>query len=354
VHIRENRTTISVDLWAGPADLHRPARDGIHLFVNRRSVRDPLLTRAILDGYRQILPANRYPVVVLYLDLPPGDVDVNVHPAKFEVRFHKPHEVRAVVLSAVAQALASRGAIPHLATGATPVEHSGPLPLDPRVPDQPAFGTPDWPSVREGVSSVAAATQRPEAGAVSALAQYRNCYIVAHDAEGLLVVDQHVAHERLLYESLLRLADSGPLPRQVLLFPATIEVGPAAVEVVDENREALAQIGFGIEPFGDGAVIVREVPAVLGREAAPETVGDILEGLKVGDGPDAAALFHRMLATVACHSAVRKGMPLSLDKMDYILKGLTSCAAPSHCPHGRVISLRVDLASLDRGFGRTS
>jgi DNA mismatch repair protein MutL len=189
---------------------------------------------------------------------------------------------------------------------------------------------------------------------VAALAQYRNCYILAHDAEGLLVVDQHVAHERLLYENLSRLADSGPLPRQVLLFPATIEVGPAAVELVQESSDALARTGFGIEPFGDAAVIVREVPAVLGREAAPETVVQILEGIRVGDEPGADTLFHRLLATVACHAAVRKGMPLSLDKMDYILQGLASCAAPSHCPHGRVISLRVDLSALDRGFGRTS
>lgn len=355
VPVHERRSALSVDAWVGRSDVHRPTRDGLHLFVNARPVRDPLLLRAVLDAYRAILPAGRFPVVVLYLALPPGDVDVNVHPAKSEVRFHRPQDVRGAVLAALAHALGERRAVPYF--GAAP---PGPAPatwtaftpdvrphgraVDP-VEDGAAPALPFADEVRDG----AAAEPRPT---VRALAQYRDCYIVAEDEQGLLIVDQHVAHERLLFEQLLAQADQGPLPRQVLLFPVTREVGPARAELVGTHRDLLLRLGFAAEPFGPASVVVREVPAILGREASPETFDDLLERVRRGDRAGAEDLFRHLLATVACHSAVRKGMPLPLGKLEYILRGLAACACPSHCPHGRVIAQRVDLSALDRSFDR--
>lgn len=356
VPVSERRGALAVDAWVGRSDVHRPTRDGLHLFVNARPVRDPLLLRAVLDAYRAILPAGRFPVVVLYLALPPADVDVNVHPAKSEVRFHRPQDVRAAVLAALAHALGERRAVPYFgaappgpapaAWGAYAADGLPPLETGPVAPGaSPAPALPFDGELHDGTAPAPGPTVR-------ALAQYRDCYVVAEDEQGLLIVDQHVAHERLLFEQLLAQADQGPLPRQVLLFPVTRDVGPERAELVGAHRDLLLRLGFAAEPFGPASVVVREVPAILGREASPETFDDVLERVRRGDRAGAEDLFRHLLATVACHSAVKKGMPLPLGKLEYILRGLAACASPSHCPHGRVIAQRVDLSALDRSFDR--
>ena len=358
--IRGDGGRVAVSGWAARTDLHRPTRDDIHLFVNRRPVRDPLLVRAVLDAYRPGLPGGRFPVSVLFIELPPEDVDVNVHPAKSEVRFARPQEVRALLVGAVGQALRGRAAVPALAgsSGALRATSAGAGP----GPDHLA---PPLPGVRDGEGPGPRALYAPAApvperldfdeAAVAparALAQYANCYIVAADERGLLVVDQHVAHERMIYERLIQEAESGPMARQLLLFPQTVELPPGGVEALERERTLFERIGFRFEPFGRSTVVVREVPAVLGREAHPATLEDLVARALEGSRAGAEAMFPRLLATVACHSAVRKGMPLSLEQMGYILRGLAACEVPGHCPHGRVISLRVDLAALDRGFDR--
>jgi DNA mismatch repair protein MutL len=349
---------VAVSGWAARSDLHRATRDDIHLFVNRRPVRDPLLVRAVLDAYRPGLPGGRFPVSVLFIELPPEDVDVNVHPAKSEVRFARPQEVRALLVGAIGQALRGRAAVPVFA-GPTGVSRAG------TVEARPGAGAdgPPAPAVREAATPgdlYAATAPTPvrlgfdaaEAVPARPLAQYANCYIVAADERGLLVVDQHVAHERMIYERLIQEAESGPMARQLLLFPQTVELPPGGTETLERERALFERIGFRFEPFGGSTVMVREVPAVLGREARPATLEDLVARAMEGDRSGAEAMFPRLLATVACHSAVRKGMPLSFEQMGYILRGLSACEVPGHCPHGRVISLRVDLAALDRGFDR--
>lgn len=342
--------------WVGRPDLQRPTRDEIHLYVNRRPVRDPLLVRAVLDAYRPGLPAGRFPAVVLFVEVPPEDVDVNVHPAKSEVRFARPQEVRALIVGAISRALKTRAAVPVLSAPG----------------DRPDFGAirGSWPAAArfpaavreggEGSREVPGPGSPPRldlpgspAGGVRALAQYADCYIVAEDEGGLLVVDQHVAHERLIYERLIREAESGPAARQLLLFPQTVELPPGGTEVLERERPLFERIGFRYEPFGSGTVLVREVPAILGRDAPAATLADLAAAAIEGDRPGAEALLPRLLATLSCHSAVRRGMRLTLDRMDYILAGLSACEVPGHCPHGRVISLRLDLTTLDRNFGRT-
>lgn len=349
---------VAVSGWSARSDLHRPTRDDIHLFVNRRPVRDPLLVRAVLDAYRPGLPGGRFPVSVLFIDIPPEDVDVNVHPAKSEVRFARPQEVRALLVGAIGQALRGRAAVPVFA-GPTGASQAGSAQT--RTGVEPAAFPPE--AVRDGAgpgdlypgaapSPVRFGFEGADEAPARPLAQYANCYIVASDAHGLLVVDQHVAHERMIYERLIRDAESGPMARQLLLFPQTVELPPGGVETLERERSLFERLGFRFDPFGGSTVVVREVPAILGREARPATLEDVVARAMEGDRPAAETMFPRLLATVACHSAVRKGMPLSIDQMGYILRGLSACEVPGHCPHGRVISLRVDLAVLDRGFDR--
>jgi DNA mismatch repair protein MutL len=175
---------------------------------------------------------------------------------------------------------------------------------------------------------------------------------VAEDERGLLVVDQHVAHERILYEELSRQAADGPLARQLLLFPEPVDLGAADGEFVRAQAELLGRLGFGFEPFGTGTVLVREVPAVYGRRGRATALAELVGTLRERGEAEAQDLFSRVIATVACHSAVRKGMALGPGQMSYLLRGLACCEVPSHCPHGRVISIRVDLGALDRTFDR--
>lgn len=344
------------------SDLHRFDRDGLHTFVNQRPVRDPLLMRAIQDAYRNLLPSGAFPVVVLHLSLPPNDVDVNVHPAKAEVRFARPQEVRALVVHALRRALGSWSAVPEAPLTAS----STPLPLQPplAVTWQPPAASPASALTVDGIEPPAvhhvaetAAMIGPAADdaapQASALAQYGDCFILAQDRDGLLIVDQHVAHERLLYEGLLTMASSGPLARQRLLFPATLELTPAREEAVAQQQQLLERLGFGLERLGGGTVLVREVPTVFGKTGPAEGLERLLQRLEREGRAGAEVLFDRLLATIACHTAVRKGMALGLPQMNYILRGLQSCDAPTHCPHGRVVSLRLTPAYLDRAFGRT-
>ena len=360
----------------------RPGREGIHLFVNRRPVRDPFLLRAVLDAYRGVLPEGRFPAAVVFVEVPPQEVDVNVHPAKTEVRFHRAREVRALVVGVLGDALGTPRAMGTLpgpwrgprgaGTGAgLPGEWAG-WPGGPPPGGLPGLREPDpvppAPVGGPGEKMVPAAAPVPAAGGENArpvpaepgrgtpprvLAQVRNCYILAEDDRGLVVIDQHVAHERVLYERLLDQLDGGPLPGQRLMFAEPIEVGPARVELARERQDDLLRLGFDVEPFGEEALVVRQVPAVFGRDAGAGVVIDVLDRLGEGDRPGAESAFHRVLSTVACHAAVRAGMGLDRARMEWIVRGLWGCRRPTHCPHGRPVLLRVDLAAIDRAFERS-
>ncbi len=355
--------------FAARSDLHRFDREGIHIFVNRRPVRDPMLMRAVQDGFRNLLPSGAFPVVVLYLELPPSEVDVNVHPAKSEVRFFQAQQVRAMVVAALRRALGSWAAVPALSSGYQPSMRDSPSALRPSdlvAPESPRIdflvsSSPPGNRIPYG-DVIAQNPTEDEAGEAQrsvshngllALAQHADCYIVAQDQDGLLIVDQHVAHERLLFEELCKMADSGPLPRQLLLFPVTLELAPAIEELALRRSDVIEKLGFGVEPLGGGTLMIREVPSVLGRSAPADAVLRVFDRLEREASAGAETLFNHALATVACHTAVRKGMKLGLPQMNYILSGLHACEAPTHCPHGRVVSLRLTPEYLERSFGRT-
>ena len=359
IPVTEDAGTYAVRAWVGPWDVHRHNRDGIHMFVNRRPVRDPLQLRVITDTYRPRTPARRFPVIVLYVELPEDEVDVNVHPAKSEVRFHQPRQVRALVSAALGRALGTRGATPALGGG--PVRTGGAGAYEwvsrpaPGSVDPPSMATSElpWEATDPDLTGEGPAREgESELTGVRPLAQFRNTFILAEDAGGLLIVDQHVAHERILYEQLARGQDRAGLARQAVLAPEPLELDAHQRELLREHRELTERLGFQVESFGEEAVVVREVPAVAGRTVGGDALVAVLARLDEGDRAGAQDLFDHLLATLACHSAVRKGDPLTREKMAFLLQGLYKCEAPSHCPHGRRISMRVDLSVLNAQFQR--
>lgn len=339
---------VSVTGFAARADFHRGDREWIHLFVNSRPVRDPFLMRSVQDAYRNLLPANAFPVVVLALQLDPQEVDVNVHPAKSEVRFARAGEVRAVLVGALRRALGAVEATPTWSgRDALPAQEFQAPAMPPQIESSVLFD-----AALPSPTPARANEPNPLLDDPVPLGQYADCYIVAFDQRGLILVDQHVAHERILFENLTAMADQGPLARQSLLFPTSLELSPSAEEHLVRDLSAVERLGFGVEPLGRGGVLVREVPSLYQRTATAADLRGVLEELLRAGAGSVEQLFRHRLATVACHTAVRRGMRLGSDQMRFILRGLRACETPTHCPHGRVVSLRLDRDELDRRFGR--
>ena len=352
-----------------------PVRGPQHVFVNGRIVRDRSLQHAIVDAYSTATIRERSPEVHLFLALAPARVDVNVHPTKAEVRFLEPGLVHEVLRRALIDTL-GKPAVPALrfAAGA-----GAPVPASaaPTAVHEESFA---WlgPLTRTSVgaapagesSSGAAAVMHLAAGERAAplvdgrgivdagrpmvpLGQLRDTFIVAIDSEGLLVVDQHVAHERILYEQVLERLTTQALESQRLLVPVVIELSAAQVEAVAARGADLARLGFEVEPFGDRTLHIAAVPAIVKVEAAAATIralADDLEGRDRG-APLEVAIKH-LAATIACHAAVKAHDPLSLEKMQYLLDELQRTAYSTICPHGRPVLLRLTRREIERAFDR--
>ena len=347
---------------SGPDD-SRASRRGWYVLVNGRPVRDRMLNHAVMQGMGGALPKGRFPVLVLQLDLPAGAIDVNVHPAKSEVRFAEPNRVHGVIVRALEQATRPRD---YVSTAPRPVAETtrspaGSAPID-RWQVAEAGGPGTGPDLF-GTSVPEA--DRPEPGAGPAdgrvlvvLAQYRECFILAHDADALYLIDQHVAHERTLYEAFRRDLGHQGADRQSLLFPRTVELGPGRGQVLREVAPVLERLGFDVEAFGEDAALLRTVPAFVGEGQAVAAFGDVLEILADQERPAGAPgravdrVEHLLAATVACHAAVKIHFPLTSEKMEYLVSELFRCAEPLTCPHGRRVVARWSHDDLLRTFGR--
>jgi DNA mismatch repair protein MutL len=335
------------------------SRDRQFFFVNRRPVQDRLLSAAFLRAY-PTLPSGTHPAFVIYLNMPAGAVDVNVHPAKTEVRFRDSSPVFRLIQLAVEKALGP-GAWLSSPGFASRAAASFPLPSGepPAFPAAVSAFDPAPPSaaVRERALSAAASAEAApsmmEAMAPRPLAQYAGTYILAEDARGLLLVDQHVAHERVLYEKLLKAFSEGRLHRQALLIPADVEL-PASLDAEDPAMAArLARLGFEAEPFGRHALRVRAVPALAASGGIAAMVLDLAQRAESAPGGEGTGpSFDPHFASMACRSAVVKNTPLSPEKMREILRDWTLARCPSVCPHGRPVALRYSLEEIERDFGR--
>jgi DNA mismatch repair protein MutL len=381
VAVEGEREGLRLEGFAALPTHSRGAAVDQYLFVNGRPVRDRLLLGALRAAYADALARDRHPAAALFLTLPPERVDVNVHPAKTEVRFREPGEVRGLLVGAIRQALAAAGhraAAPvasRAALGAfRPGLHAPPRPAasvlrTARDAQAPAgfgetlsgFGArsvppaPEPASADEGASAPKEALP-PERPLGVARVQLLDTYILAQTADGIALVDQHAAHERLVYERLKAEArDGGRVPSQGLLMPEIVELGPLAERVVTA-ADVLARLGLVLEPFGGAAVCLRETPAALGAVDGPALVRDVADALGDGEegeaGSPVTAKLDAVLSRMACHGSVRAGRRMNHAEMDALLRAMESEPASLTCNHGRPTVLHLKRADIERLFGR--
>ena len=375
VEVRKEAAGIRLFGFAASLAGEAPANGPQHLFVNRRAVKDKTIAHAIGEAYRRATIKPRRPEAHLFLEVPPERVDVNVHPAKTEVRFLEQSLVHEVVRRALGEALGQE-VVPQV-----PLERpAAPVP-EPRAQSIPGVlgglgAASRWGPVtdlfrrrapgedaRDMVrdSAPPPAAEPAAAGDLSAmgtgplipLGQCRDTFIVAVDNDGIVIIDQHVAHERILFEQVMRRLTEGQAQAQRLLDPIVIALPPAGREALSAHAGDLARLGFEIEPFGGDSVQVAAVPSLLGRavsEAAIRALAEDLEGLERGTG--AAAALGRIAATTACHAAVKANDRLTMEKMSWLLHELRRTAYSTVCPHGRPVLLRLSRQELEKRFER--
>jgi len=328
---------VAIDGLASPPDLTRGGREELVMIVNGRPVRDPALTQAMLDAYRPLLPRDRFPMVVLTLALPETDVDVNVHPTKAWVRFRHPRLIAETVAAALQQALRRPAVVPG-------------VPIEGREAQAPATGPASFAAEQAALFGEAALVDaRPLFGRV--LGQVQDTFVVsASDAE-VFFLDQHVAHERVIFERLRRELDAGTPGAQTLLFPEPLDLAPGARAVLERWRAPLERLGFAFEEFGGGAIVLRAVPALLRGDEPKrliEAAVDEFAGPKAGE-----PAVDRALAFVACRAAVKANTPLAREEMERLVTELGTAATPYFCPHGRPIVSRVSLGDIRRELKRS-
>jgi DNA mismatch repair protein MutL len=371
------REDVRLEGFAGLPTFNRANSLGQYLFVNGRSVRDKQLLSALRAAYADQLKRDRHPVAALFLSIDPSEVDVNVHPTKAEVRFRDPGLVRGLIIGAIREAFAGSGPRSSTAAaGATIAAFRPAFPIRPKVSSGAGFRGSSYPSAAaaaptgfaEPAQGTFAAAAAPSAEARSeaedasndlshplgaARAQIHETFIIAQTEDGLVIVDQHAAHERLVYEKLKRAVDTSGVVRQILLIPEVVELSEDDVDRLAERSEELAEIGLVLERFGPGAVVVRETPSMLGTVDAQSLVRDLAEELAEWD--QATSLrdrLDRLASTIACHGSVRAGRRLKHAEMDALLREIEATPNASECNHGRPTFIELKLADIERLFGR--
>ncbi len=370
--------------YAGVPTFNRGNSAMQFLFVNGRPVRDKLLLGAVRGAYREFLASDRHPLLALFLEMPPRHVDVNVHPAKTEVRFRDAGLVRGLIVGALKHGLAEAGhrasttvaatALGAFRPGGLPMARAGggaaytyrsePAPADGLADAAQAFFRPLDASASDGAGPLAARMADADAVPIDpatlpdyplgvARAQVHKTYIVAQTGDGIVVVDQHAAHERLTQEKIKAAMASGGVQRQLLLIPEVVEMDEPSCERVLARAEEFAALGLAIEPFGTGAVAVREVPALLGETNVQGLIRDLADDLAAMD--TAVALEKRIddvCATMACHGSVRAGRQLSAEEMNALLREMEATPHSGQCSHGRPTYVELKLADIEKLFGR--
>ncbi len=367
----------------------RPNRQAIRWYVNGRPITDYRLTHALMGAYENLLDGGKFPVAVLFLEMSPGEVDVNVHPRKAEVRFASAGRIYGAVRSAVHTTLASHlpptriqaraepaGSEPGSSStwiggtgsGGVTTPYGGGEPRHAALPisdwivsegrvaadgEGQARPQPDKIVAGDAMADAGRATISGTAGVIQPLAQYANTYILAADDQGLLIIDQHVAHERILYEQVLEQMSQRGVEAQHLLVPETLDLDAAEAELLRERGELLGSLGFVVDDFGGASWAIRTAPAMLGGRRLADTLRSLLASLGAGGGAEALEEARRAAAaTIACHAAVRANHPLTREEMVRLVADLSRCDAPTRCPHGRPVLLRVDHDELEKRLGR--
>jgi DNA mismatch repair protein MutL len=394
VEIAAEREGIVIEGFAALPTLTRANALGQYLFVNDRPVRDKLLLGAVRGAYADYLPRDRHPLLALFVTLPSPEVDVNVHPAKAEVRFRNSGLVRALIVSALKAALAREGTRAATTGGsATIAAFRSPPPYPSpasggglgggggwdwrRSPARPSDARRPFASPRRGGFAEAAQAAFDVGGPAADLrtgfaetaeaappelldhplgaarAQVHETYIVAQTRDGLVIVDQHAAHERIVYEKLKAAIDEKGVPRQILLIPEIVEMDEADVERLAVRADELARFGLVLEAFGPGAVALRETPALLGEIDGAGLVRDLAEHMSEWD--ETLPLERRLMqvaSSMACHGSVRAGRRLKPEEMNALLREMESTPNSGQCNHGRPTYVELKLTDIERLFGR--
>ncbi len=414
----EERASLTVAGFTSRPEVQRLNRNGIYIFVNRRLVRDRLILHAIHEAYRNILPPTVFPATLLFLEMPYEEVDVNVHPAKIEVRFRRSQFVHDFTRDTIRQSLMSARPIASFATAATtvaappsagfgngeyssgsisapggssaprgtipPMEQIGlgsgvasdggfdltgaPIePVEQRIPFSPgsAFGAAvaraqvpaasNWAANLASPSPDAPATlPRPEQIAdLKPLGQVNSSFIVAVNGEGLWIVDQHVAHERVLFEQHLEARRAGKIEAQRMLMPLVIELSPRQIVTFERIAEELGANGFEVELMGPKSVAIQAVPAGVAAPDAEKLLREILDGIERENAAiSIETLQAKIAASTACHAAIKVNMPLEPSKMEWLLDALAKTDCPMSCPHGRPVVLRYSVREIEKAFHR--
>ncbi|NCC21053.1 MAG: DNA mismatch repair endonuclease MutL [Alphaproteobacteria bacterium] len=376
--IEEVRETVRLSGYAGLPTLNRGTSQFQYLFVNGRPVRDKLLNGALRGAYSDVISHDRHPMAVLHVDLPCEEVDVNVHPAKAEVRFRDPQLVRGLIVSAIKKALHEHG---HRASSSVSYAALNTLRSRPHASAPSSFFTPRplqshaQAPVYGNLAEAAHAFYAPAIDAPpsaradepppqpeepqdyplgAARAQLHENYIIAQTSRGMVIVDQHAAHERLTYERFKAQLQDGGVASQGLLTPEIVELGREASEALLEQAGAMQQLGLEIEPFGAGAIAVRAVPAILGsRIDVTKLLKDLVDELEEqGQIQGLEERINAVLSRMACHGSVRSGRRLTQEEMDHLLREMEKTPLSGQCNHGRPTYIELKLSDIERLFGR--
>ena len=392
----------SIHLWgyvAHPSQSRSSAK-GQYLFIGGRYVRDKSLGHALAEAYRGLLMVGRYPVAFLHLDIPPEEVDVNVHPTKVEVRFRDGHRIYSQLLSTIRQTFLASDL--HARLQAPPPEPEQPAPAVPQLPERgperaevnswfapanPVTKTPNFPnfterpepewakslppvqsvnvtqpfdefgatSIEADAPSIPAPVERPPASPElpAKAIQVHDTYLIAETDDGMVVIDQHALHERILYEELRQRVEQGGVESQRLLVPEPVDMNAVDAAEILQRQDALARLGIGVEPFGGDTVLVTSSPVMLANVAVDQLLRDLADHFReMPIAPTADAILEDVLNMVACKAAVKANQRLTPEEIDALLARRHLAANTHHCPHGRPTALVFTKAELERQFGR--
>jgi DNA mismatch repair protein MutL len=365
VPVETGREGLMLKGFAGVPTYNRANAMAQFLFVNGRPVRDKLLIGAVRGAYADFLARDRHPALALFLECDPAFVDVNVHPAKTEVRFRDAGLVRGLIVSALKHAIHQAG---HQASTTVASEalaamtpHTG-YQYQPSLPVEPYRSPAAYDASRSFQSPFAPAARveptEPQPDDVStplgaARAQLHETYIVAQTSDGIVIVDQHAAHERLTYERMKHQMEEGGISRQPLLVPEVVDLDPADVTRLTARTAELAELGLVVEPFGPDAVLVRETPALLGQMNVKALLRDLADDIaETGAALSLKERLEHVAATLACHTSVRSGRRLNADEMNALLREMEKTPHSGQCNHGRPTYVELKLADIEKLFGR--